>query len=102
VLATALSAAWGGLSALTAWGLSPQLGLAAEVARNGAWLALLLHILRLRLPPGSSLPAPLRAIRVLGGLLVGGLLLVGVFPSIVASQPALTHGPAIWDWCCSP
>src|SRR5512139_1208107 len=91
VAATSLSAAWGGLSALTAWGLPPQLGLAAEVARNGAWLALLLHILRLRLPPGTRLPAPLRAIRVLGGLLVGGLLLASVLPSIVASQPELTR-----------
>ena len=91
VLATALSAAWGGLSALTAWGLSPQLGLAAEVARNGAWLALLLFILRLRLPPGTTLPAPLRAIRVLGGMLVGALLLASVLPSIAASQPELTR-----------
>jgi putative PEP-CTERM system histidine kinase len=94
VLATALSAAWGGLAALTAWGLPPQLGLAAEVARDGAWLALLLHILRLRQPPGTTLPAPLRAIRALGGLLVGGLLLASVFPAIVAGQPELTRGAA--------
>ena len=67
VLATGLSAVWGALSALTAWGvLPPRLGLAAEVARNGAWLALLLYILRLRLPSGATLPAPLRLIRALG------------------------------------
>src|SRR5512139_3433051 len=70
VAATSLSAAWGGLSALTAWGLPPQLGLAAEVARNGAWLALLLHILRLRLPPGTRLPAPPRISRLRGGRFV--------------------------------
>jgi len=40
LLATGLSAVWGGLAALTAWGaLPPRLGLAAEVARNGTWLA---------------------------------------------------------------
>jgi putative PEP-CTERM system histidine kinase len=90
VLATALSAAWGALSALTAWGLlPPRLGLAAEVARNGAWLALLLYILHLRLPAGAMLPAPLRFIRLLGALLVGGLLLASVYPFIVLTQPGL-------------
>src|SRR5574340_556896 len=83
VLATVLSAAWGALSALAAWGqLPPRLGLAAEVARNGACLALLLYILHLRLPPGATLPPPLRFIRLFGGLLVGGLLLASVNPFI--------------------
>ena len=92
VLATALSAAWAALSALTAWGqLPPQLGFAAEAARNGAWLALLLHILRLRLTPGSTLPAPLRFIRLLGGVLVGGLVLAGAFPFIVQAEPELAR-----------
>ena len=90
VLATGLGTVWGALSALTALGLSPPLlGLAAEVARNGAWLALLLHILRLRLPSGATLPAPLRVIRLLGGLLVGGLLLASFMPAIAPTQPVL-------------
>ena len=88
VLATALTAIWGALAALTAWGqLPPQLGLAAEAARNGVWLALLLHILRLRLAPGSALSAPLRVIRLLGGALVGGLLLVSVLPQVALGDP---------------
>ncbi len=90
VLATALSAAWGAVSALTAWGiLPPRVELAAEVARNGAWLALLLYILQLRLPPGAVLPAPLRLIRLLGGALIGGLLLASILPFIAPTQPAL-------------
>jgi putative PEP-CTERM system histidine kinase len=90
VIATGLSAAWGALAALTAWGLLPsRLDLAAEVARNGAWLALLLYILHLRLPSGATLPAPLRFIRLLSGLLVGGLLLASAMPFIAPTQPVL-------------
>jgi putative PEP-CTERM system histidine kinase len=92
VLATGLSAAWGAFSALTASGWLPlQLGLAAEMARNGAWLALLLYILHLRLPPGASLPAPLRLIRTLSVVLVGGLLLASVYPYIAPAQPVLAR-----------
>ena len=92
VLTTGLSAAWGALSALTTGGmLPPRLELAAEVARNGAWLALLLYILRLRLPPGATLPAPLRFIRALGGVLVGGLLLASATPFIAPTQPVLAQ-----------
>ncbi|MHB1186280.1 XrtA/PEP-CTERM system histidine kinase PrsK [Thiobacillus sp.] len=90
VLATGLSAAWGVVSALTAWGiLPPRVELAAEVARNGAWLALLLYILQLRLPSGAALPAPLRFIRFLGGALIGGLLIAGILPLIAPTQPVL-------------
>ncbi|MHB1213889.1 MAG: XrtA/PEP-CTERM system histidine kinase PrsK [Thiobacillus sp.] len=92
VLATGLSAVWGALSALTAWAvLPPRLELAAEVARNGAWLMLLLYILRLRLPPGASLPAPLRFIRALAGVLIGALLLASVMPFIAPTQPVLAR-----------
>lgn len=92
VLATGLSAAWGALSMLTAWGaLPPPLGLAAEVARNGAWLALLLHILQLRLPADARLPAPLRLVRILGGLLVGSLLFASVYPFIAPTLPVLAR-----------
>ncbi|MHB1052150.1 MAG: XrtA/PEP-CTERM system histidine kinase PrsK [Thiobacillus sp.] len=92
VLATGLSAAWGVLSALSAWGwLPPVLGLAAEVGRNGAWLALLLYILQLRLPPGAALPAPLRLIRALSGVLVIGFLLASAMPFIAPTQPALAR-----------
>ena len=92
VLATGLSAVWGALSALTAWGLlAPRQELAAEVARNGAWLALLFYILRLRLPPGTVLPAPLRFMRILGGLLVGGLLLASALHFIAPARPVLAQ-----------
>ncbi|MHB1094144.1 XrtA/PEP-CTERM system histidine kinase PrsK [Thiobacillus sp.] len=92
VLATTLSAIWGAFSALTAWGaFPPQLALAAEVARNGAWLALLLHILHLRLPADTPLPAPIRLIRTVSGLLVGILLLASVYPLIAPSQPVLAR-----------
>ena len=92
VLAAGLSALWGALAAAATWGLLPvRLELAAEVARNGAWLALLLYILRLRLPPGSALPAPLRLIRALAIVLVGGLLLAGVAPLIAPDLPLLAQ-----------
>ena len=92
VLATGLSAAWGAVSALTTWGvLPPRLELAAEVARNGVWLALLLYILRLRLPSGATLPPPLRVIRALAGVLVAGLLLASVIPLIAPTQPVLAR-----------
>ncbi|MES2367888.1 MAG: XrtA/PEP-CTERM system histidine kinase PrsK [Pseudomonadota bacterium] len=92
VLATGLSAIWGAFSALTALGaLPPQLGLAAEVARNGAWLALLLYILQLRLPSDAALPAPIRLIRILSGTLVGVLLLTSVYPFIAPTQPVLAR-----------
>ncbi|WP_296894061.1 XrtA/PEP-CTERM system histidine kinase PrsK [Thiobacillus sp.] len=92
VLATGLSAIWGAFSALTALGaLPPQLGLAAEVARNGAWLALLLYILQLRLPFDAALPAPIRLIRILSGILVGVLLLASVYPFIAPTQPVLAR-----------
>jgi putative PEP-CTERM system histidine kinase len=95
VLATALTALWGVLSAFIAQGqVPPNLGLAAEVARNGAWLALLLHILHLRLSPGSPLPAPLRLIRVVAGVLVGGLLVASVWPFIGPDQPVLARWAA--------
>lgn len=95
VLATGLSALWGGLSALVAWGvLPPRIELAAEVARNGAWLALLLYILRLRLPPGATLPTPLGVIRAFSGLLISVLLLASMLPFIAPTQPVLTQRAA--------
>ncbi len=92
VLATGFSAVWGVGTALTAWSwLPPQLGLAAEVARNGAWLALLLYILHLRLPQGAALPPPLQLVRLLSALLVGGLLLASAYPYIAPTQPVLAR-----------
>lgn len=80
-LATAVTAGWAVLSSLAAADqLSAQYVLAAEAVRNTAWLALLLHILRLRLQPGAPLPAPLRAIRVLAALLVPAALVGSVLP----------------------
>jgi putative PEP-CTERM system histidine kinase len=92
VLATGLSALWGALSMLAILGwLPPRLGLTAEVARNAAWLALLLYILKLRLPQDASLPAPLRLIRILGGTLVLGLLLISAVPAIMPWQGMQTR-----------
>src|SRR5512139_367104 len=92
VLATGLSAVWGAFSALTAWGVvPPRIDLAAEVARNGAWLALLLYILHLRLPPDATLPAPLRLIRTLSVALVSVLLLASLYPFIAPAQPVLAR-----------
>ncbi len=87
VLAIALTSVWGVASALTAaGGLEPRLALAAEVIRNGAWLGLLLYILKLRLPPGASLPQPLRLIRILAALLAVALLLSIVLPLFAPDQ----------------
>jgi len=92
LLATGLSAVWGGLAALTAWGaLPPRLGLAAEVARNGTWLALLLHILHLRLPADATLPTPLRLIRSVGSVLVIGMLLASAYSFIAPAHPLLAR-----------
>jgi putative PEP-CTERM system histidine kinase len=92
-LAAALSALWGGLSAAAALGRLPAgAALAAEVARDGAWLALLLFILTLRLPAGGTLPPPLRAVRALVVLLVGGLLGASAWAAFTgaAALPAWT------------
>jgi len=92
LLATGLSAVWGGLAALTAWGaLPPRLELAAEVARNGTWLALLLHILHLRLPADATLPTPLRLIRSVGSVLVIGMLLASAYSFIAPAHPLLAR-----------
>ncbi len=77
--AAALTALWsaslvvGGLL-----GLSAGTAIALEAARNGAWLALLFHILQLRLPAGVKLPVPLRILRGLATLLAGGIVLAGL------------------------
>ncbi|MFP5381033.1 MAG: XrtA/PEP-CTERM system histidine kinase PrsK [Gammaproteobacteria bacterium] len=93
LFATALSAVWGFLSAFTAWGRLPvRLELVVEVARNGAWLVLLFYILQMRRPPGTRLPAPLRTIRLLGGLLVGGLLVASLYPYLWPGVPGLPSG----------
>jgi putative PEP-CTERM system histidine kinase len=86
-LAIVLTALWGVASALTAaGGLEPRLALAAEVIRNGAWLGLLLYILKLRLPPGARLPQPLQLVRLLAALLAGALLLSIVLPLFAPDQ----------------
>ncbi|WP_324780044.1 XrtA/PEP-CTERM system histidine kinase PrsK [Thiobacillus sedimenti] len=93
VLATGISAAWGALLALTALGgVQPWLGLAFEVARDGAWLALMFYILHLRLPPGARLPTPLRVIRAASTVLVGYLLVASLYPGLAPSRPLV----AVW------
>src|SRR5512139_4014698 len=83
-----------GLSGLivVSWRRRPQGRLLVlATALSGAWLALLLYILHLRLPPGAMLPAPLRFIRLFSGLLVGSLLLASIYPFIALSQPGLAQ-----------
>jgi putative PEP-CTERM system histidine kinase len=92
VVATGITAVWGVLTAMTALGVLPrQLTLTAEIVRNGAWLALLLHILQLRLPAGTVLSLPLRVIRAIGALILLGLLLASLFPAITSTQPLLAR-----------
>ncbi|MEW5967962.1 MAG: XrtA/PEP-CTERM system histidine kinase PrsK [Pseudomonadota bacterium] len=93
VLATALSGIWGAISALAAWERSagPSLGLIAEVARDGAWLGLLLFILQLRLPAGATLPTPLRLVRALAALLVGGLFVAHLLSWLAPDLPRLAR-----------
>ncbi|MFN3543356.1 MAG: XrtA/PEP-CTERM system histidine kinase PrsK [Thiobacillus sp.] len=93
VLATALSGVWGAFFALAAWAYSamPPLALVAEVARNGAWLGLLLYILRLRLPAGAPLPAPLRLVRALAVALVGGLFVAHLLAWLLPDLPRLAR-----------
>ncbi len=88
VFAVGLTALWGSLSALAAWNAAPPQFL-VEIARNGAWLALLFHILHQRLPRDADLPAPLRGLRIVVTLLVGGLLFAGLYPMVVAGVPLL-------------
>ncbi len=92
VVATGISAVWGALTAMTALGVLPRhLTLAAEIVRNGAWFALLFHILHLRLPAGTVLSMPLRLIRAVGALTLLSLLLASVFPDIISTQPLLAR-----------
>ena len=93
MLATALSGIWGAILALAAWehAVGPSLGLLAEAARDGAWLGLLLFILHLRLPAGTALPAPLRLVRALTVLLVGGLFLAHLLSWLAPDLPRLAR-----------
>lgn len=93
VIATALSAIWGALLMTAAgYGLPQRVVLAAETLRQGIWLALLFYILHLRLSAGAVLPGPLRAMRVLAAVLVGGIVLAGLFfPDALAAQAWITR-----------
>ena len=78
VAATLLTAIWAGIETIGA--LNHQLihvGLMLEVIRNGAWLALLLYILRLRLAP---IPTHLRVLQSVGAGLVIALLIALIQP----------------------
>ncbi len=91
VLATGLSALWGGLVAFSILAhLPPLFGFAAEVGRNGAWLGLLLYILHLRLPAGATLPPQLRVVRFLSIALVTGLLLASAVPFVAPDMLVLS------------
>ncbi len=88
VAATLLTSAWAAIETLGARQHGPShLDLLLEVGRSGAWLALLLFILRLRLPENAPVPAPLRLLQILGTALTGSLLLALIFPLIAPGQP---------------
>ena len=87
VAATFLTALWAGVETLSA--LNNQaipFGLVLEVGRNGAWLALLLYILRLRIAP---IPTHLRVLQGFSGALVLSLLAALVWPLWVAPLPVV-------------
>jgi putative PEP-CTERM system histidine kinase len=90
VLAIVLTALWGMATTLTAAGaFEPRLALAAEVIRNGAWLGLLLYVLKLRLPAGATLPQPLRLVRAVAAALVAVLLVSAVYPLLAPDSAQL-------------
>ncbi|HQS98827.1 MAG: ATP-binding protein [Hydrogenophilales bacterium 16-64-46] len=82
----ALTALWAGALLLPgSLALSPGSVLALEATRNGAWLALLFHILHLR-GGGMPLPGPLKILRGLASFLVLTLVLGGLLtPALLAS-----------------
>jgi putative PEP-CTERM system histidine kinase len=86
--AAALTALWAALAGFAARRGEPgALDLIVEVLRDGAWLALLLHILRLRLAQNAPLPPVLRALRLASAGLVGLLAAVFVYPLLAPGQP---------------
>ena len=90
VTATFFTALWAGVEAVSALNIQAfPLGLVLEVSRNGAWLALLLYILRLRVTP---IPVHLRVLQSFGGALVFALLLALLLPLLL---PALAVAP-VW------
>lgn len=85
VAATLITAIWAVVEAFSALNYSVfTLGLALEVGRNGVWLALLLHILRLRIASASP---HLRMLQNLGGLLVLAML-IALTASAISTLPA--------------
>jgi putative PEP-CTERM system histidine kinase len=82
VLACTLTSLWAGMETLDALNRGPSVfGLILESARDAAWLALLLHILRLRLSP---LPMPLRTVRSISAILSAALILRLLAPLLIA------------------
>ena len=90
VTASLLTALWAGVEAASVL-YTPLIpwGLALEVCRNASWLALLLYILRLRLVP---VPAHLKALQTVLGLLVVGLLTMLILPFWVSG---ISLGPIL-------
>ncbi len=84
VAATLTTAMWAIVEAFSALNYPVfTLGLALEVGRNGLWLALLLHILRLRI---ASVSPHLQMLQNLGGLLVVAML-IALATSAVSISP---------------
>ena len=90
VAATLLTALWASVEALSALNdRTITLGLVLELSRNGAWLALLIYILRLRIAPA---PVHLRVLQSLGVILILILLFALILPFV---DPALPVAP-VW------
>lgn len=84
ILATLLTTLWASIETVSAVNNKViPIGLMLEVARNGAWLALLLYILRLRITP---VPGHLRVLQGVGHVLVWSLLLALLWPFLASGQ----------------
>ncbi len=85
--ASFLTALWAGVETATALNSRAVLpGLVLEVGRNGAWLALLFYILRLR---STSLPVQIRMLQSLAVALVLALLIALLLPLLAPGLPPI-------------
>ena len=89
VAATFITAMWAVVETFSALNYPVStLGLTLEAGRNGLWLALLLHILRLRI---ASMSPHLQMLQNLGGLLVVAMLI-----ALATSTVSISLTAPVW------